>query len=505
MQDISRINEIAPYIVEEDLDDWLVPSLASFYSAKINALAYRAYGSSGGISPVARRAFMEHAKAEIRSGLNTFIFKSEHWREGRDLNTYILTCLNRLAERTRWDTESTKKINVPICPACRTFGKREFLVRESKAWYCQACNDEIFRLEEEIKTAKNKPEMIDARTLISREAKLRLYKTFARHSRSGFRCPDCSRFIPESSDGTFGISCPYIDCLFFGKSEKLERMAHPTGLAQQNTISLNSLISNSQNYNSKTTLQDFLEAPTINADVEMEIAENLERDLKILINVIDDQVDSVKRINSAGTMMQKLLMYEAYQNMLRKYPEDMVSYLVHRKQNADFPVQARVFQEYAELMQNALPYSIKRGNNVYDVVSLTDPNIQLFDGISEFNATVRQDLTIPNNTTETYTGGRKFKCYGSCFIGMLIDVIDSSTNTSIKDQVEHYSFVQIKMKAGVKYKTSVLVKHFRIIPHYEMGGLVYLQRIRKRIVDSVYYRLNGKKRVPEKSGVLTNE
>jgi hypothetical protein len=78
---------------------------------------------------------------------------------------------------------------------------------------------------------------------------------------------------------------------------------------------------------------------------------------------------------------------------------------------------------------------------------------------------------------------------------MLINVIDKSNNTSMMDMVDNYSFVQIKMKESIEIGTHVRVKHFRIIPHYEMGGLVYLQRIRKKIVDSVYFKLNGKKRI----------
>jgi hypothetical protein len=357
--------------------------------------------------------------------------------------------------------------------------------------------DELSRLENEL--AIKKIGHIDSKTIISYESKIKLHKIFAVHSRIGYRCPDCSKFIPESACGAYGISCPYDDCMFFGSLAKLEKMAHPVGLSQQINVSLQAPANSSghhHNVGTQQSFQDFIVADN-NADpeVEIEVCQNFIRDLDIVTNVINDQVESIKRVNSVGTMMQKLLMYEAYQRMLKKYPEDMVSYLVHRRQSADFPIQARIFQEYASLMENALPYTIKRNDDIYDVVSLTDPNIQLFSGISEFNATIRWDRTIPNNTTETYTGGRKFKCYGPCFIGMLINVIDTRNNMSMMDMVENYSFVQIKMKEGVEVGTHVRVKHFRIIPHYEMGGLVYLQRIRKKIVDSVYFKLNGKKRI----------
>jgi hypothetical protein len=489
---IKKVNDAAPYLVEEDLDNWVVPDLLEFYSDKINSLAYRAYGTNGSaLSPIAKRAFVERAKSEIRAGLYTFVFKSEHWKHGRDVNTYVLTCLNRLADRIRWDYDTVKKVNKPICPGCKYLGRREFLVQESKSWACQSCMDELTRLENELVAKKRN---IDSKTIISYESKIKMHRIFAVHSRTGYRCPDCSKFIPESACGAYGISCPYDDCMFFGSLDKLEKMAHPVGLSQQVDVSLQAPAGRSDD--TRSSFQDFIIADN-NADpeIEIEVCQNFVRDLDIVTNVINDQVESIKRVNSAGTMMQKILMYEAYQRMLKKYPEDMVSYLVHRKQSADFPIQARIFQEYASLMENALPYTIKRNNDIYDVVSLTDPNIQLFSGISEFDATVRWDRTVPNNTVETYTGGRKFKCYGPCFIGMLINVVDKSNNKSIMNMVDNYSFVQIKMKEGIEVGTHVSVKHFRITPHYEMGGLVYLQRIRKKVVDSVYFKLNGKKRI----------
>ena len=490
---IKKVNDAAPYLIEEDLDNWVVPELLEFYSVKINSLAYRAYGTNGSALPsIARRAFLERAKSEMRAGLFTFVFKSEHWRHGRDVNTYVLTCLNRLADRIRWDYDTVKKVNKPICPGCKHFGRREFLVQESKAWACQSCMDELSRLENEF-AAKRKG-FIDSKTTISYESKIKLHRIFAIHSRTGYRCPDCSKFIPESACGAYGISCPYDDCMFFGSLAKLDKMAHPVGLSQQLSLSLQAPADSNAPHAGQ--FQDFIVADNnVDPEVEIEVCQNFIRDLDIVTSVISDQVESIKRVNSVGTMMQKLLMYEAYQRMLKKYPEEMVSYLVHRKQSADFPIQARIFQEYALLMEDALPYTIKRNDDIYDVVSLTDPNIQLFSGISEFDATVRWDRTIPNNTTETYTGGRKFKCYGPCFIGMLINVIDKSNNTSMMDMVDNYSFVQIKMKESIEIGTHVRVKHFRIIPHYEMGGLVYLQRIRKKIVDSVYFKLNGKKRI----------
>jgi len=60
------------------------------------------------------------------------------------------------------------------------------------------------------------------------------------------------------------------------------------------------------------------------------------------------------------------------------------------------------------------------------------------------------------------------------------------------------------MEKTIEKNIPVTVSHFRIPSHYELGSLVYLQRIRRQIVDSVYFRLNNKKR-PLKTGGKEDE
>jgi len=496
---VEQINGIAQFLAEEDLDEWVIPQLLGFYSSKINTLAVKAYGQSASANSegpsIAQLAFRERSKSELRSAVYTFVFKSEHWRSGRDINTYLLTCLNRLADRIRWDANSVRKTNTPVCPAAKFLNRKEFLNQEGRLLRSQFCTEELERAKEEIEILKVKKDKIplEHQMLMKLEARSRLFRAFSLHSRRGYRCPECNKFLPESINGPYGISCPYEDCIFSGTLPMLERMAHPVGLTQRNDLSLQTPISDADRDSKQ--IQDTFVSEVIDADVQMEVSENFQQEYSVLSKVIDEQVEAIKRTNAAGTMIQKLRMYEAYGNMLNKYPEDMVSYLVHRKQNADFPIQSRIFQEYVMLMQDTLPFEIKRGDDVYDVLSLTDPNISLFLGVSEFDATVRSDYTIPNCTTESYIGGRKFKDYGPCFIGMIIDVVNRDTGESLKDYVNEYSFVQIKVQTCVKVGTPVKVTHYRMPSHYEMGSLVYLQRTRRRIVDRIYYKIHKKKRI----------
>lgn len=498
---INKITKQAEYLSEEDLDAWIVPELNKYYSDKISWLAKKAYGYDAVGSSVASLAFKERAKAEIRSAANTFLFKSEHWKTGRDINSYLLTCLKRLADRINCDNDNIKKYNSLICPACKNIGNRVFLTAHDKLWKCESCFTEAGRLPSEINILKDKPKKLkqDKQNILLFESRLRMHRAFAVHSKKGYRCTDCVRFIPESSNGEFGISCPFADCKFFGNIEELEIMLHPVGMAQRSMLSLNAS-SNPNNKNNSCEIQDLIAGNSINPDVHMEIHETFQFEYQQLSEVIDEQIRSVKRVNSAGTLMQKLVMYEAYQRMIKEYPEEMISYLVHRKQASDFPLQARIFQEYAKMMQESLPYTIVRGEDRYDVCSLTDPNIQLFAGVSEFDATIRDNFSIPNNTVESYIGGVKFKDYGPCFIGMLIDIVDIKNKKSILDNVKNYSFCEINMNPNeVEVGTKVLVKHFRLNSHFEIGALTYLQRTRKKIVDSVYYRINHKKRVAGES------
>lgn len=491
---IKDFNNLASKIDPEDLDTWIIPQLLTHYSEKIHYLGIKAYGNAARGQSVANSAFKEHAKAELKSAVNTFIFKSEHWKTGRDINSYLLICLNRLADRILWDSDNLKKYNSPVCPGCKHIGNRSFLNPEDKLLKCESCSKEILRLPAEILVLKNKldKDKQDKQNIALFESRLRIHKAFAVHSKKGCRCPNCFRFLPESLNGEFGISCPFDDCDYFGKIENLEVMPHPVSMCQRSMISLQS--SPSKMDDNKKELQDIFAADNIDPDIQMEIHETFEIEFEQLASVIDEQIKSVKRINSAGTMTQKLLMYEAYQNMLKEYTEEMISYLVHRKQASDFPIQSRIFQEYIKLMEETLPFNIIKNNKEYTIYSLLDQNLQLFDGISEFEAEVDYNRSIPNKTIETYIGGMNFKEYGPCFIGMVIDVIDKNTNKSIKSNIKNYTFSQINMNE-IEVGTEVIVKHFRIKSHYEIGSLVYLQRIRKRIVDSVYFKLNGKKRI----------
>ena len=50
------------------------------------------------------------------------------------------------------------------------------------------------------------------------------------------------------------------------------------------------------------------------------------------------------------------------------------------------------------------------------------------------------------------------------------------------------------MNEDVGPGTPVEVTHYFINSHYEIGPMVYLQRIRKKIVDKIFFKMHGTKR-----------
>jgi hypothetical protein len=483
----KKINDVVEVLVEEDIDEWLVPELSKYYDEFLTRLAPKAYDYGYNCPAVAISAFKEQAKAQMHSALKTFFFKAEHWRSGRDLNPYLLTVFYRLKDRIRWESETSKKTSVQVCPGCKSLQKREYLTLSSDDSFlkCKECSTQLELIEEEIKLEKN------ANILNVLNGRKRLFKAFHSHTRKGYRCPDCYNFIPESCNGTYGISCPYPGCHFFGSIDELEQMLHPSALVRRIDDSIHAYVCASSDGGKGIELQDMIKSSGVDSAFDIfSVNESFKAEKELLLSTLAEQKSQVMRTNSQGTLLQKALMYDAYTNMVNINPDDMINYLIKGKKCEDYPIQSRIFQEYVSLMYDALPYVITKAGKSYEINSLLDPNLTLFEGISVFDATVRSNYTIPNNTIEQYVGGRKFKSYGPCFIGYVIDVTNKETGLSVKSCIKKYSFVDIEFNhESVVVGTPVVVKHYRIPSHYEMGALTYLQRARKKIVASIQKKL----------------
>jgi hypothetical protein len=469
---IDHINTNASKIKEEDIGT-LVEELMCFYSGKINSFSSYVYGSE---NAVALSAFKEYAATTFNKGLSTFLFKSQHWRTGRNIGPYLITCLSKLADHLKSDINFIKKVSIPICPVCKSLGNREFLTYEGKLLRCAHCTSEAARLE----LLENKSS--------HDEILYRLHKVFSLHSRKGYYCPDCDRFIPESlvkSTGTIRVSCPYDNCSWFGIASELELMTHPMGQSSNMTMSLNASISTQSK---SIQFQDTLDAKEVSADIRLEQSEKYRRELDIAKAVISAQKAKFSK-QPMFKVFRKYLMYQSFEQLLNQDPEGMIGYLIHGKSLGERPIQSLIFQNYIQLIENKLPFKIEDDDGkLVEVFSLLDPGMNLFLGTSEFKSYVRESGIISNNTYEIYVGA---KCNGPCFIGLLCDIKDSDGKSLLSD-VEYYTFSNIKMKNTIPQNTIVTVTHFRIPPHYEMFSLVNLQRTRKCIITSINKRLGIK-------------
>ena len=475
---IKTINDRASQLTQDDVE-WMVPELMDHFSGRIHSLSTYVYGSERG---VALAAFKEWASKTLEKGVKTFLFKNQHWRAGRSIGPYLSTCLTKLADNLKTDIDFVKKVSIPICPACKALGDREFLIYEGKLLRCPTCTKEHLRLEEKQDRTSRE------------EFEIRIRKVFSLHSRKGLRCPSCDRFIPESfakTNQSGRVSCPFDNCSWFGIESELEPMAHPLGQSAGTTISMNSPIASKRHAWDKTfEMQDYLDANEINPDTRIEQEEKYTKELDIARNVLAIQKSRLSK-EPMSKVIKKYLMYQAFETLLEHDPAGMINYLIHGKSLGERPIQSLIFQKYIQLIENKLPFHIDKGiEGDSEVYSLLDPSLNLFLGMSEYQAHVRESGLITNNTHEIFVGA---KCNGPCFIGLLCDITDDDGNSLLPD-VEYYTFSNIKMKSTVPENTLVKVVHFRIPPHYEMYSLVNLQRTRKRIVDSIYKRLHGKVR-----------
>lgn len=351
-----------------------------------------------------------------------------------DLKSYLLSL--DLSNKENTDilylaNEFAKSKYVPIvkkyiCPACKFLGQQSIL-EEKTNLICHICNDKL-------KTC------IDPKFI-------KLYKTFSNHTKTGFKCEGCKRFLPWKNNRN--VICPYLDCSYTGDVKNLKKMAHPITTDEATFTS------------SK---------------------DHTKNDLVFKINnVIDTQINNLLFGSISFTTHNKLCALKAFKKLMDLYPEQLADYLCNNSRTGGF--QHKIFQNYISILEDSFPILIRKNKKFIRVSNLLDENLCLFDGISTFTNIVNGNV-ISNNTQEYYIGGRKASYSKPFYIGKLLNIVNKSTNESIINDVQEYSFNKIKLKKTFT-DTIVEVTHLRIPPHYQMGGMVYVNRLRKLIVDEI--------------------
>lgn len=414
----------------------------------INSLCFSTYKESSKLSLL---AFQEIVSAELKKACYSFVNNNHN---PDYINSYLFSCIHRTIK----NLNNEYKSNAYICPACKFFSKIEVLEIKSKKLICNACQN--------------------SSTKADSEWEANLFKIFSEHSKKGYKCPDCGNFIPESDSGM--ISCPYPNCCFAGATAGVNSMRHPAIKTNLEIPMLNDITINQLSFDKRS-----------NSDLTI-IKDDFEEYIKILNDVIASQINLLHYKSNESTLKNKLCMYEAFKNIIEKFPEEMISYLVFLNRNVR--IQHKIFQEFISILEKNIPFSFHKNGKFYEITSLVDENLCIFDGESEFISAVNENNEIPNETQELYVGGRKGSYCRPFYIGKVIDIIDIDTNKSLMPFMREFTFFKISMVKDIPVGTKVLVKHYRIPPHYQMGGMVYLNRIRRTIVDKVYLVINGKKR-----------
>ncbi len=191
--------------------------------------------------------------------------------------------------------------------------------------------------------------------------------------------------------------------------------------------------------------------------------------------IIQSQQSLISYNSFNCTIKHKQLVYQAFSNLLEKYPQQLTEYLTTSKVHYGF--QHLIFQEYVNLLEQSLPFTITKYKKNIVIDNLLDLNLHIFDGISTFEGQIINNQ-IKNETKEFYIGGRAGTYAKPYYIGKLLSI------DNLLDKVKSYSFNKILIDAPDQ---SVRVSHLRIPPHYQMGGMVHINRIKKAISEAIKF------------------
>jgi hypothetical protein len=416
------------------------------------ATLHRIYFQSN--NELSLRALKEELIEELRTGCVTYLNKGAPLDE---IYNYLFYIVNAFC----------KKLGKPIvkykieyiCPGCVFLGKEYGTLAVDKIFQCDEC-------EAELKVS------IDPK-------KSCFFRTFYRHNKSGYHCPDCQRFIPHPLDNVATVSCPYFDCLFVGKISEMSKMHHPTSKSNPEKLALD--VNVYKDTVGGMSQKDNILSHYIDANTQLEVAEDLQEKVELLHEIIETQSNNVPYSGSDATMKHKQHVYQAFANLLDEYPIEMVGYLCNSS-DSHSGFQHKVFQEYIRLLDESLPFFITKNKKPYKIDSLLDDSLCLFDGISVYDSVITDKLSIKNETKEFYIGGRKAAYTKPFYIGKLLNVIQRDTKAPLMHLVKDYSFSKIRVR-DIEPGTKVTVTHLRVPPHYQMGGMVYVNRVRKKIVE----------------------
>lgn len=416
------------------------------YASKINYSATTLYQSH---SSVALRAYQQIVSERLTKATDYFV--QQHY-DDQFLERYLLGTLKWTYRQMRLQGKQT----CLVCPGCKSRQDISFLLEVSEGLVCEACSLNL--------NSTNEPQV------------KKMYAAFAEHTRKGYRCPSCSRFMPQNQQ-ELTVDCPYPNCDFSGNLADLQVMTHPV------------IHANGWNYsetNPKTAHKDnFIVGPK---EINYLVSSDEAQQLKVLITeTIQEQIATLSYKGTPATRMVRQCIYQAFLAALEQDPDLMIEYLSQtQRNNKQAGIQVKVFQEFTKILEQTLPYSYEQQGEKVQITSLLDPHLSIFDGESIFRTRIEHQ-TIRNNTQEIWSGksGLKQMPY---YLGKVLEIKNLSTDDNLLPLVQEYNCQEIKLNTDLLDLQEVEVRHLRIIPHYCSGAFVYIQRLKKKIVEKVLAR-----------------
>ncbi len=420
-----------------------------------------------------RRANTLKAEEYLKSALGTYLFTTKKWKTKVPLIPYLLRTLSNFSAIEFNQSSFYPKINRFACPACKEMYLKEPLVEMSEGvLHCKSCNDYL-----SVYNHLDDPSL---------KKRLRLANMFVKHSKKGVKCPRCGRFVPFSLVGEDGVlRCPYETCGV--ECSDAEKVNHPIGSFRLDMRSLDDALRPWEKSDKrKITLGDSLKDKKLKSvDVSLEQMDSIKKTVASVTDIIKSQ----KAVNGKTRgSPNKSVMYDSILNVIDKYPFEMVSFLVKRNK-ADLPMQALIFQEFSRNMLDILPVEFMCNNKPVKIDSPLDPKLKLFTGIRSFVGAIDKGLSIKKPTTllknreEDFVASEPSTQYS--FMGSIRRIIDEDGEDLMQD-IDAYSFVNVKFKPSPRIVPGkkAYVEYYSIPSHYSMQSMAHLRRIMKRIHHS---------------------
>jgi hypothetical protein len=321
------------------------------------------------------------------------------------------------------------------------------------------------------------------------ENKIKLLKVFYRHSVKGFKCSFCEKFIPNSYDGN---NCPYPKCNAKIDKNNLIQKKHPITFSKRHIVYMNNLIKVKDGSNGGDFSEIYCDNGKNNAYELLSNEQEKLNNFKTIIEIIKKQ----KSVNGKTRKIPiKFCMYEAFECILKEFPEEMSSYLLDGGQNKDTPIQSLIFQKFVDMMDKKLPIIFFSKGNKVEINSLLDDRLHIFNGKRKFINFIDHNLIIKKkNQKRILESGEEVDDKSNHFLGKIISIQDLNGNNLI-NCVDSYSFFNIKIKNYKKIKPGidVVVEYYSLKPSYTLGSMIHVQRIKRKLSESINRKLKNDK------------